>query len=138
MRRRPILDAAVSTVARVQPAVPVFLFDGDCGFCRKWTRWLQRRLPAGTRFLPYQEVDDLTAYGLTASDLTTASYWITAAGVPHRGAQSFAQALQTARWPWSALGTALSTPPISALADRLYPVIARNRHRLPAPDRADP
>ena len=125
------------SVEKVQPALPVFLFDGDCGFCRRWVSWLQRKLPANTRFVPYQQIDDLSAYGLTASDLTTASYWITTDGA-HRGARSFAHALQTGTLPWSALGTALNTPLIGAIADRVYPIIARNRHRLPAPDSADP
>jgi predicted DCC family thiol-disulfide oxidoreductase YuxK len=116
--------------------VPVFLFDGDCGFCRKWAHWLHRRLP-GSRFVPYQQVDDLSAYGVTEGDVATASYWITARGVPHRGARSFAHALKTGSRPWSALGTLLSTPPIATLADRVYPIIARNRHRLPAPDSTD-
>lgn len=118
--------------------MPVFLFDGECGFCRKWASWLQRRLPAHTRFVPFQQIDDLSAYGLSARDLTSASYWISDDGVPHRGARSFAHALKTGPLPWSALGMALSAPPIGPLADRLYRVIARNRHRLPAPDDPNP
>lgn len=120
--------------AGVQPEPPFFLFDGDCGFCRAWVNWLERRLPPDTCFVPFQHVDDLGAYGLTPDDVVTASYWISSDGTPHGGARSFAHALRTGTLPWSALGIVLDLPLVGTIADRLYPVIARHRHQLPAPD----
>ncbi len=118
---------------RGQPAPPFFLFDGDCGFCARWARWLQRRLPSSTTFLPYQQIDGLEAYGVTVEDVRSASYWIDHDGVAHGGASSFAEGLRHARRPWSAVGAILRVPLIAAIADRAYPIVVRNRHRLPAP-----
>lgn len=121
----------------MQPEPPFFLFDGICGFCKDWANWLQRRLPPDARFVPYQRIDDLGAYGLTPDDVVTASYWIGADGTPHRGARSFAHALKAATFPWSAVGIALDLPLVGMIADRVYPVIARHRHELPAPHTPD-
>lgn len=116
---------------------PFFLFDGDCGFCRKWAHWLQARLPADVTFVAYQDLEDISSYGLNKDDVETASYWIDRDGTPHRGARSFACALREGRGPWAVLGVLLDAPVIGAAADRAYPIIARNRHRLPAPEETD-
>ena len=120
------------------PTPPFFVFDGDCGFCKKWARWLARRLPDDVAFVAYQDIEDLGAYGLAATDVETASYWVDRERRPHRGARSFAHALRHGTGPWVALGAVLGAPLIRGAADRLYPVIARNRHRLPAPETHDP
>lgn len=122
----------------MRPVPPFFLFDGDCGFCRKWARWLQRQLPTDVTFLAYQDLEDVGAYGLTEHDVETASYWIDQDRKPHRGARSFACALRQGRGAWAALGALLDAPVVRVAADRLYPIIARNRHRLPAPETEDP
>lgn len=118
----------------VHPDPPFFLFDGDCGFCRKWAGWLKRQLPADVTFLAYQDLEDVGAYGLTERDVETASYWIDKNGKLHRGARSFACALRQGDGARFVLGALLGAPVIGAAADRLYPIIARNRHRLPAPE----
>ena len=115
------------------PDPPFFVYDGDCGFCRKWASWLGRRLPTDTTFVPYQQIDDLAAYGLTDGEVRTASYWVDAARTAHRGSASFAHALRGARAPWALVGAVLRAPLVRLLAARAYTVIARNRHRLPAP-----
>lgn len=61
------------TIHPVQPVAPFFLFGGARGFGKKWAAWLQRRVPAQTRFVPYQQVDDLGAYGLTEDYVVTAA-----------------------------------------------------------------
>jgi len=121
----------------VRPAPPLFLFDGECGFCRKWASWLQRRLPADVTFVAYQDVEDLGGYGLTEDDVEAASYWIDQEGAPHGGAGSFACALRQGTGRWAAVGVLLDAPLIGVIAERLYPVVARNRHRLPAPEMHD-
>lgn len=129
--------SASAPMVSVQPEPPFFLFDGDCGFCNRWASWVQRRLPTGATFVAYQDVDDLNAYGLTADDVETASYWVDREGTPHRGARSFAHALRQGTGPWAILGAVLDAPVIGGIADRIYPVVGRNRHRLPAPESHD-
>jgi predicted DCC family thiol-disulfide oxidoreductase YuxK len=38
-------------------AKPLLIFDGDCGFCRKWIRRWQRLTGDRVDYAPYQEVE---------------------------------------------------------------------------------
>ena len=117
----------------VQPAPPFFIFDGDCGFCRKWAAWLHERLPEGTRMVSFQQIDNLATFDLTPSDVRSASYWIDVDGKAHGGAGSFAYALRGAGLPWGPIAAVLRAPVVRLAARLTYKAIARNRHRLPAP-----
>jgi predicted DCC family thiol-disulfide oxidoreductase YuxK len=117
----------------MDPAPPFFLYDGECGFCQRWMRWLARRVHGRIECLPSQSVADLAHLGLTEEDVRTASYWVDAHGVAHRGNSSIAHALQQGDGFWRLLGHALELPLIRTAAAAAYRVIARNRHRLPAP-----
>lgn len=117
-----------------QPVPPFFLYDGDCGFCQKWVRWLQQRVHDGVEFVPFQAVQDLTPYGLTILDVQSASYWIEDWGDAFRGNRSIARVLKRAGGPWKIIGTVLELPGVRWRAAAAYVMISRNRHRLPAPD----
>ena len=117
----------------MDPTPPFFLYDGECGFCQRWMRWLARRVRHRIEFVPSQSVADLARLGLTDEDVRTASYWVDEQGVPHRGHSSIARALQRAHGFWRFVGLALELPLIRGLAAASYRVVARNRHRLPAP-----
>lgn len=117
----------------MDPSPPFFLYDGECGFCQRWVDWLDGTTRARIEFVESQMIDDLPRLGLTDEDVRTASYWVDAAGVAHRGNHSIANALQQGDGIWRALGVALELPVIRSLAAAAYRVIARNRHRLPAP-----
>lgn len=119
--------------ARTHPAPPTFIYDGECGFCRRWVDWLERHLTGDAEYVPYQQLEDLRAYGLTIDDVSSASYWIDAGGRAHRGAASFSHALGQAAPPWRAVGSLLRAPIVRDVARVAYGLIARNRHRLPAP-----
>ena len=111
----------------------MFVFDGACGFCRRWATWVEAKLPSGTAaFVPFQDLD-LAHYGLGPDQVAAASYWIDEQRRSFRGHRSFGRALRRARGPWHAVGVALDLPPGRWVAGALYPLIARNRHRLPAP-----
>jgi predicted DCC family thiol-disulfide oxidoreductase YuxK len=117
----------------VDPTPPFFLYDGECGFCQRWMRWLARRVRDRVEFVPSQSVEDLAGIGLTDEDVRTASYWVDERGVPHRGNSSIAHALQRADGIWRLVGLALEAPLVRQVAAATYRVVARNRHRLPAP-----
>jgi predicted DCC family thiol-disulfide oxidoreductase YuxK len=117
----------------VEPTLPVFVFDGDCGFCRRWATWLQRRLPPGTPIVAFQALEDLPAYGLDPADVGAASWWVASDATVHRGARSFAHALRTSPGPWRLVGRTLAAPGVRSIADQAYKLVARNRQRLPAP-----
>jgi predicted DCC family thiol-disulfide oxidoreductase YuxK len=113
------------------PRTELLLFDGECGFCTWAGGWVERRLPSRAGAEPWQSIDDLGPYGLAAGDVSTAVYWIDAAGRPHRGHLAFAEALRAMSPGWRLVGTAMRVPPISWLAALLYELVARVRHLLP-------
>jgi len=107
-----------------------FVFDGDCGFCRRWAGWLQHRL-APLRFVPFQELD-LSQLGLTAEDVQTASYFIEH-GRTYRGGRGIARAMTHGRGIWRLIGVLLDLPGVRFASAAAYRLIVRNRHRLPTP-----
>jgi predicted DCC family thiol-disulfide oxidoreductase YuxK len=117
----------------VQPEPPFFLYDGECGFCLRWTRWLERKVGPGTEFVPYQSVPDLKHLGLRVEDVRSASYWVDEDHVTHRGHSAFVHVLRRGTGRWRAVAATLELPVMRKLAAGTYAVVARNRHRLPAP-----
>jgi predicted DCC family thiol-disulfide oxidoreductase YuxK len=117
----------------VQPEPPCLVYDGECGFCQRWARWLGRRVPPGTRFVAFQDMDDLSRYGLARADVERASYWVDPDGRAFGGNRSIAKVLQRSRGTWRVIGVVLDLPVVRSLAALAYRAIARNRHRLPAP-----
>jgi predicted DCC family thiol-disulfide oxidoreductase YuxK len=109
----------------------VFIFDGECGFCRKWAGWLQHRVGTTARFVPFQAVD-LAEFGLTVQDVQEASY-LYENGHAYGGGRGFARALRRGRSIWRLVGIVLGAPGDRVVTDNAYRAIARNRHRLPAP-----
>ena len=108
----------------------VLIFDGECGFCTSVARWAKRRLPSSVRVVPWQ-LEDLSAYGLTSKDTTAALYWIDHGGRAHRGHVAALRTLHRMGGVWRAVGSAMTLPLIDQLAEVVYDLVARNRHRLP-------
>jgi predicted DCC family thiol-disulfide oxidoreductase YuxK len=109
----------------------VLIFDGDCRFCTMCAEWAQRRLPPRAATVPWQWVEDPSAYGLTRQQLSEAAYWIDGRGRPHRGHLAAAEAFRAIGGMWGMVGDLIRRPLISALAAAVYEVVARNRGRLP-------
>lgn len=112
----------------------LFVFDGECGFCRKWAGWLEHRVGANARFLPFQGLDDIGAFGLTVEDVRSASYLIES-GAAYRGGRGFARAMARGRGTWRLMGRLLDMPGVRLVTAIAYQLVARHRHRLPAPHR---
>lgn len=123
------MAASPTTAATSTAALGLLIYDGDCGFCTSSARWYADRLGDEGSVAPWQSLD-LDVYGLTEADVTSASYWVQGNGT-WRGADGIGQALLacTGRWRWA--GVVLAHPPMLWLARLVYPVLARNRHRLP-------
>jgi predicted DCC family thiol-disulfide oxidoreductase YuxK len=113
------------------PGVPVVLFDGHCGFCRDWSRRLARWDRQGRiRQVPYQEREGVTGLPVIAdADLDRALHVVLPDGRVASGARGIVALL-----PWlpggRPLGWLAGIPGMTSLADRLYQVVARRRHRL--------
>ena len=123
-------EAPPEAPARVEPARPILVYDGDCGFCTATAAWIGRRLRVPVRVAPWQSLD-LAHHGLAEADVTTAAYWIDEGGRRHRGAAGVAEALVACGGGWALAGRVLRLPPVSWLAAGAYQLVARNRHRLP-------
>jgi predicted DCC family thiol-disulfide oxidoreductase YuxK len=120
---------------------PVFLYDGDCGFCTASARVIERRLDRADRpdrppVLPWQRVD-LAALGLTAAECERAVQWV---GTPGRGVvgrealagpAAIAEVLRYGGPVWRIAGRVLRRRWATALAWPVYRLIARHRDRLP-------
>lgn len=114
-------------------AVPVLVFDGECGFCRRCVAWVERRLPRRPTIVAWQATD-LAALGLTEERCRAALQWVCA---PRAGARrirsghlAVAALLRHAGGAWPVAGVLLATPPISWVAAVAYGWVARNRHRF--------
>ena len=112
--------------------LPWFVFDGDCGFCRRWAAWVERRIDGQATFAPYQSVD-LPALGLTAAEVQTASYWVAEDGRRFRGTGPSPRPSSGVAGAWRWLGIVGDLPGPRWVAAAVYRVVVRNRHRLPAP-----
>jgi predicted DCC family thiol-disulfide oxidoreductase YuxK len=118
---------------RVEPAPPLFVFDGDCGFCRKWVAWVEGKVDGPVTFVAYQSLD-LTHIALRPEQVQTASYWVDEEGRTYRGNRSFTQALRRGHGAWRVLGAVGDLPGVRWVLTPFYRWVVRNRHRLPAPD----
>lgn len=107
----------------------ILIYDGDCGFCTRSARWLERQAK-GYRIAPYQSID-LDPLGVSEAQAQAAVLWIGADGAVVTGHDAIAAALRHSARPRSWIGAALTAPPLRWLGRRVYPVVARNRHRLP-------
>jgi predicted DCC family thiol-disulfide oxidoreductase YuxK len=109
---------------------PLLVYDGDCGFCTKTARWIERRLPAPAVARPGQALD-LAELGLTDADVAAAAWWVESDGTLRRGHAAIGRALAVSGGAWGLVGRALLVPPVSWLARPVYAVVARNRSKMP-------
>ncbi|MGH1491466.1 MAG: thiol-disulfide oxidoreductase DCC family protein [Acidimicrobiales bacterium] len=122
-------DLSTSETGRV----PLFIFDGQCGFCCRWAIWLRGRGLEHVRFEPFQSLDEIDRHGITAQDMESASFYVDEAGGVHRGSDGFIEALSDASQPWQVLARVASVRLLRIPLRRVYGVIARRRYQLPAP-----
>lgn len=110
-------------------AAPVFLFDGECGFCRKWARRLGRITKGRVPIVPWQSVD-IGALGVGAEECAEAVQFVERDGGHVGGAIAVGRHLRHVGFPWSVAGSVLLAPGIRHVAGAVYRWVARNRHRF--------
>ncbi|HEY8473086.1 MAG TPA: DCC1-like thiol-disulfide oxidoreductase family protein [Natronosporangium sp.] len=111
-------------------AGPVFIYDGDCGFCTTCARFVQRRVPTPAAVEPWQWLD-LAALGVTEAECREAVQWVVTGQPPLAGPDAIAALLGSSHWGWRVVGWLLRLRPVRALAWPVYRWVARNRHRMP-------
>lgn len=100
------------------------VYDADCGFCTRSARWIDHD-PVAWQAL------DLSAVGATAEQAEGFVGWLVDGRIRSLGSVAIADALLAAGGWRTLAGRVLRLPGVRRLAAALYPVLARNRHRLP-------
>jgi predicted DCC family thiol-disulfide oxidoreductase YuxK len=108
---------------------PVLVYDGDCGFCTRCVR-LVERMGADVQIVAWQFAD-LPALGLTESAAADALQWVEPDGTIRAGHEAVAALLIRSNRLWALVGKFILLPGISAIAARVYRLVADNRDRLP-------
>lgn len=107
----------------------VLVYDGDCGFCTRCVRVLERmHVRADIVAWQFADLDEL---GLTQGEASDAVQWVEPDGTVRGGHEAVAAALMNAGRLWWPVGRMLLLPGASGLAARVYRLVADNRHRLP-------
>lgn len=110
---------------------PIFLFDGDCGFCSSAAGAMERWIPSPTAIRPWQRVA-LPPLGVAEAEADQSVVMVDVAGRRTHGPEAVAALLRTSpSGAWRAAGALLGLRPVLALAWPVYHLISRNRHRLP-------
>jgi predicted DCC family thiol-disulfide oxidoreductase YuxK len=113
----------------VAPPDPLLVYDGDCAFCTRTARRVERRLHGRADVQAWQFLD-LAALDLTVRDVTTAAWWIDGPR-RDRGHRAIGRALVAVGGAWGVVGRLLLVPPVSWVARPVYALVARFRHRMP-------
>jgi predicted DCC family thiol-disulfide oxidoreductase YuxK len=108
----------------------ILIYDGDCGFCSRCARFIERHIGTGAQILPWQQAP-LADLGISERAATEALQWVDARGRVSAGAVAVARLLIDAGLPWSVAGRLLLVPGLSWLAALGYRLVADNRSRLP-------
>jgi predicted DCC family thiol-disulfide oxidoreductase YuxK len=108
---------------------PVLAYDGDCAFCTRCARVLERIGP-DAEIVAWQ-FTDLAELGITDEQATDAVQWVQIDGTVRSGHEAIAAILNTAGRIWRIIGRMILVPGITWMAARVYRLVARNRYRLP-------
>jgi len=120
---------AVST-SSTSDAIPVLVYDGDCAFCTRSVRFIERRISRHPRIVAWQHAD-LEPLGLTAEMCETAVQWVGTDGSVASGHRAVARTLIHGGGLWWVMGRIILLPGISSVSALVYRWVARNRHRMP-------
>ncbi len=109
--------------------LPVLIFDGDCAFCSSSARLLRKITQNKIALEPYQFLN-LKDYDLTEEQTSKSVYFVTKSET-FSAAKAIAKCLMAAKTPWSIAGFLMNIPVVISIAELVYVLVAKNRHRLP-------
>ncbi len=115
------------TVAETRP---VLVYDGDCAFCARSVRFIERRIARHPRVVAWQHTD-LGSLGLTIEMCETAVQWVDGDGSVASGHHAVARTLIHGGGLWKVLGRFIVMPGVGRVSAVVYRWVAENRHRMP-------
>ncbi|WP_246357463.1 lipase maturation factor family protein [Pyxidicoccus fallax] len=114
---------------------PLVLFDGDCGFCRRWVARWQLSTEGRVRFEPGGWWHRLR-YGIRAKDMRRAMQLVEPSGRVSQGAEAVFRALSWSPHRGTRVAARLGLlPGVLHVARGVYAVVARNRRTASRVDR---
>lgn len=109
--------------------VACLVYDGDCGFCELWAEWCSAHWYGDATTV--RAADFLNQSSRLSPSQVAASVWWVERGAAYHGAAAVARALAATSTPWRHLGRLATHQPLPWLAEPLYRLVVRFRHRLP-------
>jgi len=104
------------------------VYDGECGFCTRSARWVERRDRAGRISVrPSQEAGLIERLGLSREEADRASWAVEAEGRKFEGAAAINRVLRDLGGGWSVVGSVYRFAPFAWVEDRYYSRVARRR-----------
>ena len=107
----------------------LLIFDGQCGFCRRWVRYMESWLRKHPKAVAWQSLT-LSNFGVTEAQCSEAVQFVSRTGKVSSGSDAAAQVLRIAGFPFNIAGLVLLIPGIKWTAQRAYKWVANNRHRF--------
>jgi predicted DCC family thiol-disulfide oxidoreductase YuxK/uncharacterized membrane protein YphA (DoxX/SURF4 family) len=118
------------------PPKPLLIFDGDCGFCRRWAARWQRATGDAVDYLPFQDETVPKKYPeIPRANLEEAIHLILPDGAVHTGADAVFRSLAAGgveRWLFWCYR---KIPPFADLTELIYEQVAAHRQFLSRLDR---
>lgn len=106
-------------------APALLLWDGQCGFCRRCVRWMERRDTAGVfEAMPYQEAPSPPMTPALAAACDRAVHLVLPDGRQLKAGRAVLHVLARLGYPGMRL---LALPPLVWMVEAAYWVVARNR-----------
>jgi predicted DCC family thiol-disulfide oxidoreductase YuxK len=103
------------------------VYDGECDFCTRLARWVERHDRRGTiSARPNQEPGLIESLGLTRAEVDRASWTVEKDG-RFEGAAGINRVLRELGGGWLVAGSLYLVPPIAWVEDRYYKRVARRR-----------
>lgn len=111
---------------------PVFVYDGDCGFCSTTARFIRKWVDRSelVSIKPWQSLD-LASLSLTEQQCIDAAQFVSLDGSARAGHRAIAAALTHGPLAWRIVGRILTLGPIDWVAGRVYIWVAAHRTMLP-------
>jgi Uncharacterized protein conserved in bacteria len=104
------------------------VYDGECEFCARLARWVEKRDQRGrVAVRPNQEAGLLKRLGLSREEVARASWAVEPGGGRFEGAAGINRALRELGGGWSAVAMLYGAAPIRWMENRYYGRVARRR-----------
>ncbi|MEC7810990.1 MAG: DUF393 domain-containing protein [Actinomycetota bacterium] len=105
------------------------IYDGNCGLCQRLVTWASEKTVEDFKFIVSETVDP-EQYGLKRKDFEKYVWLIQSDQKKIRGASAVAEILKAMGFGWLLLGSIISIPPFSFVANGIYYLVSENRNRF--------